>query len=224
MIFEGEMKKIIQLGTVMTAKEYRNKGMIRQIMCEIEADFKDKVDGMYLFANDSVLEFYPKFGFRKSKEFQYEIQVENQTECQLEKVIMDNAEAWEQLLAVIEKNIFHGKFDMNGNYELIMFYVTKFMQEDVYYHSESNTVIIAEINEEQVVLHNIFSETLDSMEKIIPLFGKEVKHITLGFTPIDSVNYDMKELKEDDTTFFIKGECLNVIATEKMRIPSLSHA
>lgn len=41
MIFEGEVKNFIQLGTVMTAKEYRNKGLIRQIMNEIEMDSKN---------------------------------------------------------------------------------------------------------------------------------------------------------------------------------------
>ena len=71
MMYDGEIKKFIQLGTVMTAKEFRNQGLIRQIMREIEADYKDKVDGMYLFANDSVLDFYPKFGFKESREYQY---------------------------------------------------------------------------------------------------------------------------------------------------------
>ena len=224
MIFDGEIKKFIQLGTVMTAKEYRNQGLIRQIMREIEVDFQDNVEGMYLFANDSVLEFYPKFGFRKSVEYQYELQVENETECQLEKIVMNNQDLWNQLLDVMSNNIFHGKFDMAGNHNLIMFYVTKFMQEDIYYHRESDTFIIAEMDGENVFIHNVFSSTLDEMDKITPLFGKEIKLIMLGFTPIDSEKYKMKELKEDDTTFFIKGESLNIIAEEKMRIPSLSHA
>ena len=224
MMYDGEIKKFIQLGTVMTAKEFRNQGLIRQIMREIEADYKDKVDGMYLFANDSVLDFYPKFGFRKAVEYQYELPVENETECQLEKIVMNNQDLWKHFLNVMSKNIFHGKFDMIGNHDLIMFYVTKFMQEDIYYHRESDTFIIAEIDEENVFIHNVFSRALDEIDKIVPLFGKEIKHITLGFTPIDSEKYKMKELKEEDTTFFIKGEILNIIEEEKMRIPSLSHA
>ena len=53
----------IQLGTVMTDEAYRNRGLIRLIMEDIEKEYADKADGMYLFANDSVLSFYPKFGF-----------------------------------------------------------------------------------------------------------------------------------------------------------------
>lgn len=224
MMYEGEEKQFIQLGTVMTAKEYRKKGLIRQIMKEIEEDFKDKVDGMYLFANDTVLDFYPKFGFQKSVEYQYELQVNNSSEWQLEKMSMDHEEAWTKLLQVMEKNVFHGKLDMIGNADLIMFYVTKFMSGDIWYHKESDTFIIAEIEEENLTLHNIFSKTLKDLNEIIPLFGKEVKHITFGFTPMDSEKYEVKELKEEDTTFFIKGEGMRLIEDNQMRIPSLSHA
>lgn len=224
MVFNGEVRKYIQLGTVMTAKEYRNIGLIRQIMDEIEKDYNDKVEGTYLFANESVLEFYPKFGFKKSAEYQYEIDIENHTEFQFEKVVMDCPEAWKKLLNAMDRNIFCGKFDMAGNQELIMFYVTKFMQEDVWYHKESDTFVIAEIGEEVVVLHNVFSSTLDSMEKIVPLFGKEIKHLILGFTPENIKEYKVKEIQEEDTTFFIKGENLDVIEKEKLRVPTLAHA
>lgn len=224
MIYEGEKKQFIQLGTVMTAKDYRRKGLIRLIMEEIEIDFKDKVDGVYLFANDSVLEFYPKFGFNKSVEHQYEICVDNSTDFQLKKIVMDNVQAWKKLMHVMNNNMFQGKFDMIGNQELIMFYVTKFMQEDVWYHKESDTYIIAEIDRESVLIHNIFSKTLNNLNGVIGLFGKDVKHITLGFTPKDSGNYKVKELKEEDTTFFIKGNALDIINVERLRIPSLSRA
>ena len=60
---DEKRKHYIQLGTVMTEPKYRNRGLIRKLMQEIEQDFKEKIDGYFLFANDSVLEFYPKFGF-----------------------------------------------------------------------------------------------------------------------------------------------------------------
>lgn len=62
---------LIQLGTVMTKTEYRNQGLIRKIIIEIEKDFAHRIDGVFLFANDEVLNFYPKFGFVKETEFQY---------------------------------------------------------------------------------------------------------------------------------------------------------
>ena len=70
-VLGGETKHFIQLGTVMTDERYRNRGLIRRLMAEIDRDFAGRADGVYLFANDSVLNFYPKFGFRRAVEFEY---------------------------------------------------------------------------------------------------------------------------------------------------------
>ena len=67
----GEKKNYIQLGTVMTDPEYRDQGLNRFIMEQILREYEGKVDGIYLFGNDSVLDYYPKFGFRPSKEYEY---------------------------------------------------------------------------------------------------------------------------------------------------------
>lgn len=58
LVIRGERKKVLQLGTVMTDEAHRNQGMIRAIMERIGKDYPD-VDGIYLFANDSVVDFIP---------------------------------------------------------------------------------------------------------------------------------------------------------------------
>lgn len=49
----------------MTDVKYRDQGLLRIIMEKVIAEWKDKCELIYLFANDSVLDFYPKFGFDK---------------------------------------------------------------------------------------------------------------------------------------------------------------
>lgn len=51
---DGIEKHYIQLGTVMTDKEYRGQGLSRYLIDKIIDEYKDKTDGIYLFANDSV--------------------------------------------------------------------------------------------------------------------------------------------------------------------------
>ncbi len=60
---DGMEKHYIQLATVMTEEAFRNRDD-RGLMEFVEADFGEQTDGMFLFANDTVLTFYPKFGFR----------------------------------------------------------------------------------------------------------------------------------------------------------------
>lgn len=50
----GQKKNYLQLGTIMTDLQYRGQGLNRWIMEKILKEFKNKVDGIYLFGNDSV--------------------------------------------------------------------------------------------------------------------------------------------------------------------------
>lgn len=224
MLLDGSVKHLLQLGTVMTHEAYRNQGLIRKIMEQIEQDYDGKNDGYYLFANDSVLDFYPKFGFRKAKEYQYSGTLSNTGECQFEQILMDNSGRWELLKKAMERNVFHGRFDMLDNGELILFYVTKFMQNNVYYHKPTDTWVIAEPEGNGVFLHNVFSGTLTELNEVIRLFGKGVQTVTLGFVPTDKEIYDAAELHEEDCTLFVKGISPELLKKEMLRIPSLSHA
>lgn len=224
MLYEGKVKHFIQLGTVMTDEAYRNQGLSRKIMEQIEKDYTGKVDGVYLFGNDEVLEFYPKFGFTKGKEYLYSKVVSNTEECQMEQMIMNNPTAWQQLVNAMNATVFHGKLDMVDNNELIMFYVTNFMQESVYYHNDTDTYVIADIEDESLFIHNVFSSKLDNLDEVIKLFGAGVKKVVLGFTPKETEGFEVIDYHEDDCTFFVKGAGLDIMEKEKLRIPSLSHA
>lgn len=72
-VWKGEKKRYIQIGTVMTHPDCRGQGLMRRIMENILEDWKERCDGIYLYANDSVLDFYPKFGFEKAQEYCYSI-------------------------------------------------------------------------------------------------------------------------------------------------------
>lgn len=230
MLVDGEQKLFLQLGTVMTDKEHRNQGLIRKIMEEIEKDYAGKTDGMHLFANDSVLDFYPKFGFRKAKEYQYS-KVVNKTNGPAEQqspimqpVLMNTKEAWDTLENAIRNNAFHSRLDMVNYSELYMFYVTQFMQENVYYDKSMDAYAIAEIEEGELLLHAVFTSRKIDLDDVIKAFGNDIDKVILGFAPTDTTGYDCAELQEDDTTLFVKGEGTVGFDERKFMFPTLSHA
>lgn len=59
----GVERNYIQIGTVMTDEVHRNKGLARRLIEYVVAEYKDKCDGIYLFANLEALGFYRKTGF-----------------------------------------------------------------------------------------------------------------------------------------------------------------
>lgn len=239
--FRGEEKKhFIQLGTVMTREGYRNQGLIRRLMEEIEKDYGEKTEGMYLFANDSVLSFYPKFGYEKETEYQYSKKIHLCGERTALQVPMKEKKDWDKLEQAIRKSVRHSRFEMVDNIQLIMFYITKFMQENVYYIEECNSYVVAEIEEENLFIHAVYcnaSTDKDStvndnlgilkhtvLDSVIEAFGKEIRMVTLGFTPIDEKEYTVSEIQEDDTALFVKGKGLTDLKKCKLMFPTLSHA
>lgn len=251
-LWNGVKKHFIQLGTVMTDASYRKRGLIRRIMHEVETDYGERVDGMYLFANDSVLDFYPKFGFREAKEFQYHKKLTDLADASGEGIVQSSAvqngvlrsnmvqsnmvqgnmvqvpmrdrAVWESLEKAIRSSVPYGNPEMVENPELLMFYVTKFMQENVYYDKNNDTYVIAEAEEGKLFLHNIFSRQQRSIDEVIKAFGRDIQEATLGFTPIESNGFTVSELKEEDTTLFIKGRGFAEFEECRVMIPTLAHA
>lgn len=70
-MYQGRIRQYVQLGTVMTDPDYRGLGLAEWLMEEVKKDFLPHCDAMFLFANRSVTEFYPKFGFRRQQQYEY---------------------------------------------------------------------------------------------------------------------------------------------------------
>lgn len=223
-LWKGKRWKFIQLGTVMTDEEYRNRGLIRQIMEEIDKDYSEEVDGMFLFANDEVLDFYPKFGFQKSGEYEYVKDVRNTQECSVENVPMKNKAQWDKLQEQINSCAPYSAFEPVGYSELFMFYITKFMQDTVYYEKEQNAYIIAEIEDSQLILHGVFAKQECDLDKIIAAFGKDIKQVRLTFAPNNKEGYEMLPYKTEDCTLFVNGKGFDGFEADMVRFPELAHA
>ncbi len=69
--WQGEPRRYIQIGTVMTEPDHRNKGLAGQLIHHILQDWQQEADAFFLFANPTTVDFYPKFGFTRSEEYQY---------------------------------------------------------------------------------------------------------------------------------------------------------
>jgi GNAT superfamily N-acetyltransferase len=219
----GTVRNYVQLGTVMTSESYRNQGLIRKLIKEIEADYMEKADGYFLFANDQVLEFYTKFGYRRAKEYSWSKEKNIHTEMTAVKVPMRGMEDWKRFEETIELSGIQSSLWMQENTELIMFYVTKFMGENVYAVKNQNAYVIAELRKGVLLLHQIFSPQKVDIDEIVSAFGKEVKKVILGFSPLETDGFEAEEITEADTTLFVKGTSIDTMETFHQRIPTLSH-
>ena len=222
MNYGGRVVKLIQLGTIMTDPDYRGKGYSRILMERVISDYKDKVDGIYLFANDSVLDFYPRFGFKTGKEYQYSKDVNNTDEDRTVMVPMADKEAWDKMVRLITEKEQNSKFYMVENTGLYMFYLSQFMQENTFYIENCDSYAVAEVEDDTLILHTIIGK--GDVDKVISAFGSKIKKVVLNFTPNVTYGFEENELHEEDTTLFVMGKFFEEIEDDKLMFQAITHA
>lgn len=220
-MLDGVKKYYIQLGTVMTDADYRGQGLCRYLIELVIKEYQDKVDGIYLFGNDSVTHFYPKFGFVESKEYQYSKTIGSTSKKEVEQIDMSIQSSRDHFLNIVKNSTINDRFTTN-NWGLIAFYLL--FGQSVYYLAKEDAYILADIEKEKIFIHQIIATHEVDLEVIIDAFGSEIQEVKLGFTPFDLSDYEVNEVGEEDCTLFILGEDLKQIELKKLMFPTLSHA
>jgi len=221
----NEEKRIyIQLGTVMTDKEFRNKGLSSFLIKKVLEEWRDKCHAIYLFANDGVLDYYPKFGFQKAKEYQYSKSI-NKKNGLVRKLNMDKDGDKQLLLDLYKNSTPFSSLPMEGNEGLLMFYCSQFMKENIYYIREHEAIVVAEYNDENLICYDIFCKGNGSLDEILSIIAEEnTKTAILGFTPKVTKDFKINKLHEEDTTLFILKGKENLFSSNRLMFPVLSHA
>ena len=222
MNYKGKLVKLIQLGTIMTDDDYRGNGYARALMEEVLKDYDGKVDGIYLFANDSVLEFYPKFGFREAKEYQFTKDVTISGECTAQNVPLRDKIDFDRTVEILDTKKQNAQLYMVDNPGLYMFYLSQFMTENLFYIEECNSYAIAEVEDDTLILHTIIGN--GAVDEVIRAFGSQVKKVVLCFTPKDTSGLEKSELHEEDTTFFVQGKFFEDSRDDEYMMQAITHA
>jgi len=169
----GESKRYIQVGTVMTDPNYRNKRLSRFLMEKILDDWNDKCDFIYLFANSTVLNFYPKMGYTQVKEHEYFKKMIPSTRSKFEKLDMEIKYNRDKLYDYVKNTKIFSKLAMNENADLVMFYCITIFKNCVYYSPSLDVIVIAKINDRQLHILDVFSKKETNLELILDSLGDE---------------------------------------------------
>ncbi len=219
---DGIKKHYIQIGTVMTDKDYGGQGLSRYLMQRVIDEYKENSDGIYLFGNDSVINFYPKFGFIKSKQYQYSKDIYSINNVKkIQQVDMSDKVKWEDFFNTVNNSVSNDRFTMD-NPGLIAFWTR--WSSSVYYLVEDDTYIIADVKGDNLFIKQIIANHKVNLETVISSFGNDIKKVILGFTPYDVAGYTIDEYHEEDCTLFILGKDLESIENKKLIFPILSYA
>ncbi len=223
-LFKNQPKRCVQIGTVMTDTEYRNKGLSKFLMEKVLCEWESNCDGIYLYANDSVTEFYPRFGFKKTNEFQYFLPMSGGTATAV-KLNMEKDEDVALLIKMYQKGNRFSRLSMLNNEGLLMFYCGQFMKDSIYYCRDWDAVVIADFEGKTMNCYDIFGgDTADMLSIIHSIAKSQTESIHFGFTPKEPDQMQVAIRKEEDTTFFWNSSKECIFDRNKLMFPSLSHA
>lgn len=220
----GQQKRYIQLGTIMTDQAYRNKNHSRFLMDKVMEEWQSQCDLIYLFANSTVLAFYPRFGFERVKEYAYYKRIgKNINNKNYEKLNMDEQSNRDKLYDYAKNTKVFGKLSMQENADLVLFYCITLMKDCVFYIKSLDVIVVAIISDRELHLLDIFGKNTVELDRIVASLSHTDAEILLGFTPQDVSSYMIKEIISDDA-LFIQKDRTDLFERNKVMFPLLSHA
>lgn len=228
--WNGQIKSFIQLGTVMTHPAYRGQGLSRYLMEEVFRDWKDRCDGFYLFANKTVLDFYPRFGFQRETEYQCSLPLTPSADGKYGKarrLDMDSPSDRSLLEAHYRMSNPFSLLPSLDNFSLLMFYCGSFLKDCVYYLPDYDAAAVAEQDTESGTLlcHDIFCPPGRSLPEILfCLAPAGTQKAVLGFLPEGISDSHLTPLSNEDDTLFTRIPGENPFHGHRLRFPDLSHA
>lgn len=206
MILDGRQYKAVQIGTVMTNPKYQGKGLSRQLMEKVMIDHAN-AHIIYLFANKTVLDFYPKFGFETRIQSTFTVDKKDIEEVHIEvkKVNLDDKPT---------KNVFYEttvfrkpvsqKMSMVQNENIVMFHALTQYRDCIYYLPKFQAFVILNETAEYAELIDVISKEQVDVQEIIGCLPIQSEKIRLCFTPDNLKIPVMQDVLIDDGAMFVK--------------------
>jgi GNAT superfamily N-acetyltransferase len=225
LVIDGERRKAIQLGTVMTHPEFRGRGLSGRLMKLVLEDYQ-AADMIYLFASKTVLDYYPKFGFRPVEERQPILQLAERGDgVSLKKLDGNRREDIDFIYDLAKRRVpVSRKFSGNDTAELLMFYCTYVFPNNIYYWPEEEMVLLMKRDDEILHVFDVVSLKEIDMEVLAArLAPAEVKEVHFHFTVQSYSDGFVTARFQGDEVLFVKTAA-GLVLPEDFKHPVTSQA
>lgn len=205
LLIEGKSYKGLQIGTVMTDPDYQGQGLSKQLMNALLAKYEKEVDILYLFANETVLQFYTKFGFEKRSQSTYTVDAKNvaKKEASFRKLNMENDADRAFFYDIVKhRTPISQSFTTERAEDLVMFHSLFSYHDHIYYNNELDAVVIYKQSESAVIVYDVISKNaVPLLDVLSRLKMQAVQRFELCFTPDHDIPYKKVEFFDTGALF-----------------------
>jgi predicted N-acetyltransferase YhbS len=197
-----------QLGAVGVAPEQRGRSLGRRVLEHALAHLPGD-DLTFLFANETVLDFYPRFGFRRVQEHRYGAEVDIVPAPHRLRTLAADQLAHHYLIAevgrIAEPVTEH--FGARDYGQTAAWYLSNFYADCFYYAPGEDAVIVAEQTGDLLHLIDVIAPEQVDLDALLPcVVSAPVRRIALGFTPDRYVTHArVLGPTGEDAPLFVRG-------------------
>jgi GNAT superfamily N-acetyltransferase len=185
LVLHGEPVRGWQLGAVGTDPAHRQRGLQRAILQRLLAQCPAE-DLVFLFANDSVLDFYPRFGFQRQREHLFCAKHNAAPSgTPLRKLDVTSAEDRALLLRIAARaQPITTVFGARDYGRTLLWYLCNFHRDQMRYVAEHDSIIVsAQIGATLHVYDVVTRVAFDLAGQLPHLIEAPVERLELAFTP-----------------------------------------
>ncbi len=204
----GELTSAIQLATVGTLPAFKNKGYARKLMNFVLEKVDRDYQLVFLFANEHVLDFYPKFGFVQKQETLFYANGEGFVPAfnAIQLSLASNSD-YKLLTEFIQRRQpITKKFGADNYSHILWWHIIYYYHQCLYYVPALATIVIFEILDGELHIYDILSDRPMTFSTLVPqLIANPIRKIVFYFTPeLLDVTYEESEIYTD-SPLFVRG-------------------
>ncbi|MBP6563271.1 MAG: GNAT family N-acetyltransferase [Neisseriaceae bacterium] len=222
--YQGVAKTYGQIGTVMTHPEHRHRGLADALMQQVLTRWLPQCDALYLYANASVLAFYPRYGFVPAQTHQHQRRLSPRPSPCL-ALNMNQAPDVARLRRYFAYGNGYAELPLRGNWGLLMFYCSQHLAQCVFYLPEFDVVAIVAEEDDHTLLYDVYGAAKAPLDVIMAALAKSAQRpVALGFTPKNDNGFEVVVPPADDAYLFVHQDKDHPFAERALTLPALAKA
>jgi GNAT superfamily N-acetyltransferase len=209
-LINGDYFNGIQFGTVGTLPEHRNRGLSKFLMEYVLNKFENVCDIFFLFANETVLDFYPKFGFTQYNEvvFKSSSEFPGSDYCARKLNISDSADLF-IIKKCLKERLALTKFFGAIDYAFIThWHLLNVFPDNLFYVEDEDVILICKEENNQLHIWDvIYSAPVNLSVVVSKIIRNKNLHSIHYYFPPDQLVFNYDEIIPDkDSYLFVRGD------------------
>jgi predicted N-acetyltransferase YhbS len=211
-----------QLGAVGCIPELRGRGLMRPLLERVLAQLEAEADLVWLYANDQVLDFYPRFGFRRARESEFELELPLEpAPVPAPRLDLDDPSQRGAWLSACARSLPPTeRFGTRDHGSVALWHALNFHPHDVRVLGEGDTYAVAVQRGDALHLLDLAAPRRFDLLPVLPrLIREPIARVRFGFCP-ERWCPAARAVEPSDEALFVRGEL--ALPAEPFKLPALA--